>query len=352
MQKSKWGDSIATAKKLPSGSFRVNLYIGKDTNGKRKYKSFTAPTKKEAEYLAAQYNQIHIDVNRSELLLSDAVERYIKSKENVLSPSTVRGYYAILRNYLPCLMQTRLKELNTEVIQEQFNVFAKDHSPKTCRNAYGLISSTLKINRPDLQLNITLPQKQKRNIYIPSEADILKISKLLDGSLMKTAFLLACQCGLRASEISALKKKFVYADHIEIKEARVVGVDGDVTKAPKSVSGYRNVPISKSFFDFLISSADEEGYICNMRAPAISNSWTSFRRKNGFDEDFNFHALRHYYASKCLLLGMPQKYIAELMGHSSLDMIEKVYQHTFPSAMEVYAEKIREQIHLLLTESL
>ena len=56
----------------------------------------------------------------------------------------------------------------------------------------------------------------------------------------------------------------------------------------------------------------------------------------------NFHALRHHYASKCLLLGMPQKYTAELMGHSSLDMIEKVYQHTFPSAMEQYAKKLRE----------
>lgn len=249
---------------------------------------------------------------------------------------------------MPDLMETRLKRLNTEIIQEQFNTFAKDHSPKTCRNAHGLISAVLKINRPDLRLNITLPQKKKRNIYIPSENDILKISKLLDGSLMKTAFLLACQCGLRASEISALKKKCVHEDHIEIKEARVAGVDGDVTKVPKSVSGYRNIPISKSFYDLIILSADSNGYICNMRAPAISNSWTYFRRKNGFDEDLNFHALRHYYASKCLLLGMPQKYIAELMGHSSLEMIERVYQHTFPSAMEMYAEKIRDNMNSVL----
>ena len=82
---------MASAKKLPSGSWRVNLYIGKTPDGKRQYKSFTADTKKEAEFLAAQYNQNHIDVNRSELPLSAAVERYIKSKENGLSPATVRG---------------------------------------------------------------------------------------------------------------------------------------------------------------------------------------------------------------------------------------------------------------------
>lgn len=99
---------MATAKKLPSGSYRVQVYTGKDAHGKRQYKSFTAPTKKEAEFLAAQYSQTHIDISRSELLLSEAVERYIKSKENILSPSTVKGYYVVLRNYLSGLMNTRV----------------------------------------------------------------------------------------------------------------------------------------------------------------------------------------------------------------------------------------------------
>ena len=44
------------AKKLPSGNWRVNLYIGTDPDGKKRYKSFTAATKKEAEYQAAEYN--------------------------------------------------------------------------------------------------------------------------------------------------------------------------------------------------------------------------------------------------------------------------------------------------------
>ena len=103
---------MASAKKLPSGNWRVNLYIGKTPDGKRQYKSFTADTKKEAEFLAAQYNQNHIDVNRSELPLRDAVERYIKSKENVLSPSTVRGYNNILKNHIIGIHQL-LQELST-----------------------------------------------------------------------------------------------------------------------------------------------------------------------------------------------------------------------------------------------
>lgn len=37
---------MATAKKLPSGNFRVRVYVGVGANGKKKYKSFTATTKK------------------------------------------------------------------------------------------------------------------------------------------------------------------------------------------------------------------------------------------------------------------------------------------------------------------
>ena len=47
---------MAKAKKLPSGNWRVNLYDYTDpATGKRIYKSFTATTKKEAEYMAAEY---------------------------------------------------------------------------------------------------------------------------------------------------------------------------------------------------------------------------------------------------------------------------------------------------------
>ena len=46
---------MAKAKKLPSGSWRVRVYDGKGADGKDRYKSFTAATKREAEFLAAEY---------------------------------------------------------------------------------------------------------------------------------------------------------------------------------------------------------------------------------------------------------------------------------------------------------
>lgn len=336
---------MATAKKLPSGHWRVNLFVGKESDGKRKYKSFTAVTKKEAEYMAAQYNLERKENKAHKLTLREAIERYIESKRNILSPSTIRGYRAILNNYVPQLMEIQIGDLTQEAIQLAINSMAARFSPKTCRNTYGLVYASLKVYRPDLILKITLPQKLKKDIYVPDEKEIEEIYRLSLGTGNEVPIFLAAECGLRASEISALKKENIAPNYIHIREARVLGDDGkEHVKPPKSSSGYRKIPISNEIYNYLISHIGESGRICQYKAVKISNNWCKFRKKHNLNENINFHALRHHYASKCILLGIPQKYIAELMGHSSTDMIEKVYQHIFPSAMEVYSNKLREQM--------
>lgn len=333
---------MATAKKLPSGSYRVNLYIGKTAKGKRQYKSFTADTKKEAEYLAAQYNQTRNETISNSLLFRAAVENYIKSKENVMSPSTLRSYRAILRNDVQLLMDTKLKDITPQQVQIVFNSFAASHSPKTCRNVHGLVSSVLKMYRPELVLNTTLPQKSKRDIYVPDSGEVTKILELVEGTELEVPFLLATQCGLRASEISGLETSSVHDDCIEIKQARVRGERGEAVKLPKSYAGFRRVPISSSLGKFL-KEKSVDNRVCPHSSDWITHNWSRFRERNKLPAHLNFHALRHHFPSRCLLMGMPQKYIAEIMGHSSVNMIERVYQHTFPSAMEQYAQQLREQ---------
>lgn len=49
---------MAKAKKLKSGNYRVLVPDYKDENGKWHYKSFTAKTKKEAEYMAMEFEPV------------------------------------------------------------------------------------------------------------------------------------------------------------------------------------------------------------------------------------------------------------------------------------------------------
>ena len=111
---------MAKAKQLLSGSWRVQVYAGKDAAGKRQYRSFTALTRKEAEYNALQWQLHYKEISRdtSAMTLAEAMDKYIASKDGILSPSTVRGYDIIRRNHLQGLMETRLNRITSAMVQE------------------------------------------------------------------------------------------------------------------------------------------------------------------------------------------------------------------------------------------
>ena len=124
---------MAKAKKLPSGNWRVRIYAGEDANGKDIYKSFTAPTKREAEFLAAEYQMTGKQKTASagDMTLKEAYDRYIESKSNVLSPTTVREYKRSANRDLQDLMQKKLHSITKEDVQKSINQMAVNHSPKS-----------------------------------------------------------------------------------------------------------------------------------------------------------------------------------------------------------------------------
>ena len=70
---------MAKAKQLPSGAWRVRVYLGKDNDGKARYESITRPTKKEAEYAALGISLHHKDVMRdtANMTLREAAEHAV-----------------------------------------------------------------------------------------------------------------------------------------------------------------------------------------------------------------------------------------------------------------------------------
>lgn len=129
------------AKKLPSGNWRCQVYLGKDENGKNIYKSVTADTRKEAEYLAAEMQLKKKEKDKSGLTLAETYEKYIKSKRNVLSPNTVREYKKAGQRDLQELMPLLLSELTQERVQRAVNNHVLNHSAKSTANAHGLPSA-------------------------------------------------------------------------------------------------------------------------------------------------------------------------------------------------------------------
>lgn len=184
---------MATAKKLPSGSWRCQVFshyeIVLDKNGKpvidpktkkqkqkRIYKSFTcddpsARGKRKAEAMAAEWAD-NKEIKKDEevqMTFGDALEKYIQERSAVLSPSSIRKYKSMQRNCMVPLKEYQLKEITQSVIQKVINKASTELSPKSVRDMNGLISAVMKRFHPGIVINITLPKKLRSNIYIPTE---------------------------------------------------------------------------------------------------------------------------------------------------------------------------------------
>lgn len=234
---------MATAKKLPSGMWRVQLYVGMDADKKRKYKSFTAETKREAEYAAAEYNRTRIDTAPSiKMTLQQAYERYIAAKTNVLSPSTVREYKRSAKQDFVALMPLKLSDLTQERIQSAVSAYAADHAPKTVRNAHGLLSAVLAMYAPHMHLTTSLPQRIKNEIIIPEENDVQALLRASEGTPLHIAIMLGAIGTLRRSEVCALTDADVSDTGVSVNKAVVKNADGEwVVKTTKTVAGTRFV---------------------------------------------------------------------------------------------------------------
>ena len=118
------------AKKLPSGSWRVQA--SKTVNGNLIRKSFTDIDKRKAEALAAQWQTDTAQMCDIEnITLRQAYDRYIASKENILSPGTIRVYKDTSNKHLQEIMSIKVSRLTSEAIQKSINICAAKCKPKT-----------------------------------------------------------------------------------------------------------------------------------------------------------------------------------------------------------------------------
>lgn len=122
---------MPTAKKLPSGSWRCQAYDYTDDNGKRHYESFTADSKKDAEFMAAQFamekeQRRHMSSNS----LRNAIDVYIETSDAILSPTTIQGYQKIQKNAFADIMELPLKKLTKQRLQDAVNLEAKRPNAK------------------------------------------------------------------------------------------------------------------------------------------------------------------------------------------------------------------------------
>lgn len=329
------------AKKLPSGNWRVQVMI----NGKSI--SVTAGTEDEAMYQAMLLKTGKKQSKDTSPLLKDCIDDYIKSKTNILSPSTIDGYERIKKNNLLELCNLHLSDITSLVIQKHINKLALTKSPKTIRNAHGLLMSVLNVYAPDLHLKVTLPKAQKKIKQLPSVQDVLKAIK---GTEVELPCLLAVWCTLRKSEVRGLKKSDIHNGTIVIRDTIITVKGKHIEKhETKTVDSTRVVRLPKYIQRLIDALPEEQEYLTTLTDNQIYKGFVSQLQKHNLPH-MSFHDLRHMDASIMVALGIPDKYAMERGGWSSPHVMKSVYQHTFSKEREAVDDKIDEYFNSLLED--
>jgi len=324
---------MPTAKKLPSGSWRCLAYSHTE-NGKRRYKSFTASTKKEAEYMAAEFL---MDRNRMKdcrrWTLGEAIDKYIEIKRPILSPTTIQGYEYCRRCCFQNLMGVAIDRLDSNMLQEAINAECERVTPsgkrishKSIKNSFGLIRAALTRFLPDRAYHVDLPKvprRIKRQLPDPSE-----VYDAVKGTRMELPVLLAMWLSFTMSEIRGLtKSKSIDGEFITIREVLVVVDRVDVRKEmAKEEARNRRHRMPKRIKELI---DQVEGDIIVPMTPSMLLKGLKKCLRDADLPVISFHDLRHINASVMAMLNVPDVYAQERGGWATDHIMKSVYTEVF-----------------------
>lgn len=337
---------MSKAKKLPSGQWNLTVFSHMEGE-KRKYESFTAPTKAEVELMAAEFKAKKERRVRHDMTVGEAIDGYIRAKEKVLSPETIRGYLKMRRNNFASIEKKKIRRLTSEDVQIFISDLSEKESPKTVRNVYGLLRPSISLYAPDMNFRVTMPAKQKKRPASPSDEDVRALYEHASDK-MKVRIALA-SLGLRRGEICAVKYEdikgnmlHVHADMVEDKNNKWI-----YKEIPKTSESDRYVKLSPKIQELIGTG---KGFIVNVKPPAVTAGFIRLRKKAGVDS--RLHDLRHFFASTAAILGIPDIYTADMGGWERNSAVMKsIYQNNIKSMSDYYSDRISDHMDKLIGDA-
>ena len=318
-------------------SWNIRVYSHRDADGKIHTKSFTAPTKAEVEWMAADFKKNRKGIAPIKMTVGDAVDKYIKLRP-MLSPTTLTDYEKHRKYAFKELMNTPVDELNDIVMQEAINEEAmrisertgKVISVKTLKNEYGLVEAALKTVCKKTFI-VTLPKKHKHQKVYPEVPKVIDAIKDTD---IELPCLLSLWLTFRMSEVRGLRCSDYKDGYLNIDRVMVETDKGTIVKDnAKTQASLRKRKVSPYLHQLIISSESwkkyeggEDGYLIPMTRDKIYRHWKKICKENGWQ--LTYHDLRHLSASSMVFLGIPLRYAMEFGGWGDNETLQSVYQHT------------------------
>lgn len=355
----------------PRNCYCGELYIGVDTNGKKKVKKFYGKTKKEVKEKMETYKLLN-PINKA------AINEYTVAtwfnywlwniKKRDIKPKTFERYESIYRNHIEGseIANIPLYKLKLNHLQAYYNKLLDNGTPSATVKQ---INIKLKTSLDFAEKNEYIEKNFAKLVELPTEKKKKKIEvftieqqeqfiQIIKGHRLEVFFLLALSTGLRIGELIGLKWSDIDFENHTLTVNRNVGCgaifDGDgervrktFEQTPKTENAFRTVPIVANVFNKLLEHREKQEKIkerlngsynennlvfCNMRGGYLNpntppKTFQNFQDKIGIpkEERIKFHGLRKTFATRLFENNIPPKTVQILLGHSDIRVTLNIY---------------------------
>ena len=333
---------------LPSGNWSVRVCVD------GKHYRITEATAKRAEAKAAALKAGMREISKDEtrLTVGEAVDRYLETRDGLLSPSTMKAYLSYRDHRFGSLINKPICSVTRAIAQNAIKLESKSVGPKTIKNAWNLICAAVKEETGVELPKVVLPPPSKPKGKPVSPEELREIFREVEGTKYDLPLMLDAFLGLRRSELMALRRSdFDFeAGTVTISRALVQNPNGewierDRTKTP---AGTRTIPVEPLLLEKV--KAAPEGRLVTMHPNTIYNYLYKLTKRKGL-EHIRIHDFRHTYASVSHLLGVPDKYTMLNGGWSCKPVLDTVYTHTIESERKVFSDRVNAWYKSVLTDN-
>lgn len=292
-------------------------------------------------------------VDKSKETIPGIAEKIIERKHeaNITGSSAYLrslGTLAIIKK--SDIAETPIQNITKDDLQEFFYTL-KDYSNSYIGKIFQLIKVTFEeavkdeliVKNPMLHIVKPKSNKQDKKVEALTLEQHQKFLTSLENEPYKNIFLVAINTGMRCGEILALQPEDIDFEKNVIKVSKTITRNDfdayTLKKGTKTYAGTREVPFDNDLKSVLTDSIanksnNEFGLIYALDGKIIrpSSLNTVFKRicKNlGFEGSFNFHMLRHTFATRCIESGMPAHVLQKLLGHTDVSITINTYTSIF-----------------------
>lgn len=361
-------------------SWRLEVTIGTDAQGKPKRYSKTVHCKSEAEankelakfYAACSEGKVK---KQSSEKVGDFCDVYYKEyAERFLKTSTLGGIRSSIKIWIkPHLGNKKISKLTRIDIQRWINLITDSgKSPKTVQNHYMILRQIMNY-AVDMGViddspckNIRLPKRNKHEVSYYTLEDVRELLRALDASsnlTLKTAILILLFGGLRKGELLGLNWEDVDYENATIHVHRTrmfASGKGLYEDTPKTASSIRYVSLPQEVINtlrrlqleqkkrrlvlgasYIASDAVLQGTFGAPLYPSVlCRQFDRFLTDHELPR-ITLHGLRHTHASMLAHMNTDKMQISERLGHSELSTTLNIYTHLFENADKQIADNLQ-----------